>query len=211
MIILFIKNILISSKIGINTAIDKLVSCSPAYFKKENFIKEENENKIEINYPNSTSKITQIRNKYYCTAGSTIYNGQMNEFLNNPIPNATYIVDEYSEYKIDSQGRTKSVISNRTKLYNQKCIRNNVRNSDIQKIVREKGFPCDDGGHLISANTNGANELINQVPMEHTFQANGGGLKNLKSRLLNLVKMLCHTEKFIIKANQNVLIKLNQP
>lgn len=89
------------------------------------------------------------------------------------MPNKIYIVDKHSEYRTDSLGRTKEVTSNRTKLYGNNPIRNTQRNSSIQRIIKEKGFPCDDGGHLISANSNGANEIINQVPMEHHFQANG--------------------------------------
>lgn len=152
--------------------IERLISASD-YFKEENFSIKSEQNKIQIEYPNSTSKIIIEGKKFYCTAGSTIYNGQMNEFLNHPMPNKIYIVDKHSEYRTDSLGRTKEVTSNRTKLYGNNPIRNTQRNSSIQRIIKEKGFPCDDGGHLISANSNGANEIINQVPMEHHFQANG--------------------------------------
>ncbi|MDH6344295.1 hypothetical protein M2480_003194 [Parabacteroides sp. PFB2-12] len=152
---------------------NSLVASSPEYFMRNKFeVKKLGRNKYDLNYPGSKSRITVDENGYHCKAGSTIEDGQMNEFLNNPLPSSIYIVDKYAKYTTDNMKRTTAVEADRTKLYGNNPIRNE-RNGVVQETVRTYGKKGDDGGHLISACTNGANEIINQVPMEHSFQANG--------------------------------------
>lgn len=124
-------------------------------------------------YPETCIKIQG--NTIYANAGSTIRNGNVNQFLNSPLPNKTYIIDDGCfVYVTDDLGRVTEAYSDRTRAY-ETLNRNRQRNSDVQKKVIHDldGKIGDDGGHLIANSTNGPNELINQVPMEHSIQANG--------------------------------------
>lgn len=124
-----------------------------------------------------TSAIRKNGNVIVGKAGSLIDNGPVNEFFNHLLPNSKYVVDDVFIYETDKLGRVVSCSADRTKAFvNLAGKRNPQRNSNVQKMVVEKldgkvGF--DDAGHLFSNTSGGANELINQVPMNADLNRNG--------------------------------------
>lgn len=124
-------------------------------------------------FPNSEIKTSG--STVVAKAGSTKSSGPVNEFLNHPLKNKTYMVDDAFVYETDDLGRTAVAWADRTKAYNT-ISRNTQRNSNIQKDVirRLDGREgLDDAGHLFANNTGGPNELINQVPMSRELNRNG--------------------------------------
>ncbi|QYR11386.1 DNA/RNA non-specific endonuclease [Prevotella sp. Rep29] len=96
--------------------------------------------------------------------------GDQNEFLNDLLPNKTYIVDGYTKYITDSLSRVVLVISDR----NKNIIINHGKPYDkTQERVRKEGVEEDEAGHLISRATGGANEKINLVPMNRDINRQG--------------------------------------
>lgn len=95
--------------------------------------------------------------------------GDQNEFLNDLLPNKTYIVDGYTIYKTDNQGRVISVESKRNEIAN--IVRAKRHSKTQSRIIKEMDGKegIDHAGHLISRATGGANEKINQVPMNDNF------------------------------------------
>lgn len=98
-------------------------------------------------------------------------NTGLNEFLNYPLPNKTYVIDDYMTYKTDEFGRIAESISifDGDKTIARKRITVNSEGSNgvprrkISEIGGKDGE--DDFGHLVQMDEGGPNELINQVPM----------------------------------------------
>ena len=107
----------------------------------------------------------------YANAGSTVANGNMNQFLNHLIPGYKYTVDNAITYTIDKYGRKVIVEGDLNAL--EGIQRNTTRNKDVQNRVRGEGVPTDEGSHLISREMGGANEYINEVPFDGKVQGNG--------------------------------------
>lgn len=110
-------------------------------------------------------------------SGSTIKNGELNQFLNSLIPQKTYIVDDVFEYKTDYLGRVVSVKGEHSRAY-ALLMEKGKRDSKVQKKVVKKmggtlGNGNDDAGHLIANATRGGNEMINQVPMPSESNRHG--------------------------------------
>lgn len=121
-----------------------------------------------------TSYIRMNKNLIFARGGSLKNAGPVNEFLNVPLPNKTYIIDDVFTYKTDELGRVISCSADRTKAFNT-IQRNAQRHTKVQQnVVNELGGQVgDDGGHLFANNTGGLNELINQVPMPSELNRNG--------------------------------------
>ncbi len=141
---------------------------------------------------------TEIRvsdNVIHANAGSTKLRGQMNQFLNNLSPNKTYVVDGHTSYNTDNLARVMKVTSNRNMAFNDtlsEVTKRSERDSITQKrVVQELGGPervgIDDSAHLISNSSNGANELINQIPLKAELNR-GGELRGFEIMEENALK-----------------------
>lgn len=157
--------------------IEKLKKNSPMVFSKKNLIVEElADGSLEVYYkgsvPGSFTKMNIKGNKIKSKGGSLSgENSAQNQFLNNILPNMTYEIDEFVTYKTDNLGRVVEVVADRSKLDRAKITRAGG-DSDTQAAIRNN-FPGHDGGHLVDCASGGANEMINQVPMEKQFNRNG--------------------------------------
>lgn len=110
-------------------------------------------------------------------SGSTIKDGEQNQFLNSLIPKKTYIVDDIFRYETDHLGRVVSVKGEHSKAYvllTEKGKRDSkVQNNVVKKMGGTLGNGNDDAGHLIANATRGCNEMINQVPMPSESNRHG--------------------------------------
>ena len=142
------------------------------FFKDENLILETATNgNIRLSVKNSASVMEIDGDIIKVVPGSTVNRGQMNEFMNYLLPNKTYsVADGTTVFKTNEKGEVFEVISDRNELL--KLPKRSGTNKDIQKSVRE-GMQGVNGGHLIARNTNGPNELINQVPMLEEINQHG--------------------------------------
>lgn len=162
---------------NITEVIEILEKKSPVVFDKKNLVVEElSDGSLNVLYkntgPGSFTKINIKGNKIKAKGGSL--EGEIsaqNQFLNNPLPNMVYEIDEYAIYKTDKYGRVVEMTADRSKLEKLQ-IKRAGRDSNTQKAIREN-FPGHDGGHLLDCASGGANERLNQVPMEKYFNRNG--------------------------------------
>jgi len=137
------------------------------------------ENKFQIQHKDWVNcKITISEGIVYAEAGANRKkeNYGYNEFLNYPMPNYLYVIDEYLLYKTDNNGR---VIEASAKFKNGETIyrRGTPPLVEEQKRVitsKDGDEQRDQGGHIISKDIGGPYEQINQVPMLSTV--NQGGL-----------------------------------
>lgn len=122
---------------------------------------------------------------YTTSAGKQV--GEVNQYLNHPMPNTKYHLDDASTYVTDAAGRVDEVSADLGKLRDNMAAnnwtRNGQRNSDVQNMVINdldgiakkgaNGKRLDDGSHLIPRNAGGANERLNQVPWNAYDQEHG--------------------------------------
>ena len=150
-----------------------------------------------VSYKGETSKWTSIeispdKKTIKANGGSLIDDahpkgGPQNEFLNHPLPNKTYIVDESTIYQTNSEGLVVKVDSNITKSYQTHGIGNETRGGrpDYNQVKKENnGNPTlDDGGHAVGKALGGCNESINITPQLKTINR-GGDWKQLERDML---------------------------
>lgn len=180
---------------GFNAAkqkVNKIVS-NNSFFEENKFLISKNpDGSIVCRYPNhSTSAIISIDGKkLYAKAGCTVSSRSRNEFLTNPEPNMTYIVDDIIEYKTDKYGRVIYARANETDLYKSAINRLDRPKDYLKQIVNEAGVSSSeyDAGHLFSFALGGPHEKINLVPMKNTWQRPGGEWGNLENRRQKAVK-----------------------
>lgn len=145
-------------------------------------------------------------------AGSTMKNGQHNEFLNFYMPDRTYRIDDGAfVIKTDRLGRVSEATADRNKAYNLLDPRNPQRDSKTQaEIVRlmdgrydSSGKSLDDGGHIFANNTNGGNERIFQVPMDARSNRRGEwrSIERQEEQALREGKTLISNRKFHYKGD----------
>ena len=156
---------------------------------------------VSKNFPDT--KILIKNNTIFANAGSLKGAGPLNQFLSNPLPNKTYIVDDCFIYKTDEFGRVIYASADRTKAFN---IERLGRDSKTQKRIKEllDGVDGDDAGHLFANSTGGPNELINQVPMSSNINRSGGlwrNLEELEEAALREGKNVKSSRKLLYKGN----------
>lgn len=157
--------------------IDALKMQSPQIFSKKNLVVTElSDGSLSISYkgsvPGTFSEINIKGNKIKAKGGSLAgENSAQNQFLNKILPNMIYDIDGFVTYKTDHLGRVIEATADRTKLERANILRAG-RASETQAAIR-KSYPGHDGGHLIDCASGGANEIINQVPMESKFNRRG--------------------------------------
>lgn len=126
---------------------------------------------------NSNCEVTVKGNEIIANTGGWSESGKegLNGYLTEA-PNKTYNLDNgVSQYKTDSASRVTDANLDYNKA-KELPERNTQRDTATEKAVVENkdGYKGkDDGGHLFSREIGGANESINQVPMEREFQQHG--------------------------------------
>lgn len=127
-----------------------------------------------IEFTGTNSKIEIKGNQIFAKGGSTTSNGAMNEFLNNPLPNTTYHVDDYLKYVTDAQGKTIYQECHSSELI-KNVSRTKLPSENKTRLVTSKGGKqgVHDSGHIQQFSTGGLNEDINLLPMRSNLQRGG--------------------------------------
>ena len=143
-------------------------------FSLDNLVVKKSGRHTIVEFPGTASKIEIKGNKIYAKGGSTRANGAMNEFLNNPLPNTTYVVDGCTTYVTDELGRTIYVECHSSQL-SKSVERTNLAHNNQTKLVESKGGKggVHDSGHIQQHSTGGNNESINLLPMRASKQRGG--------------------------------------
>ena len=142
---------------------------------------------VSVSYPghSTSAKFSANGKRVMAKSGSRESSYSQNEFLNNPLPNKTYEVDEHAVYQTDGSGRTVFVRCNETALFRagEHDMRTG-RPSFKNLLERDYGVSNSkyDGGHLVSNANNGAHEKINVIPMESSWQRHGAWAKFERER-----------------------------
>lgn len=127
-----------------------------------------------VEFAGTNSRIEIKGNQIFAKGGSTTSNGAMNEFLNNPLPNTTYHVDDYLKYATDAQGKTIYEECHSSELV-KKVSRTSLPSENKTRLVQAKGGKqgVHDSGHIQQFSTGGLNEDINLLPMRSSAQRGG--------------------------------------
>lgn len=149
------------------------------------------------------TKMIVNNNTIIAKAGSLKNAGPLNQFLNDLLPNKTYVIDDCFVFKTDEFGRVIFASADRTKA---KTIQRNARHGQVQNMVKKKlnGIDGDDAGHLFANSTGGPNELINQVPMSAKINRQGGAwreLELLEENALNQGKKVVSQRRLLYKGD----------
>ena len=135
-----------------------------------------------VEFPNTNTRIEIRGNAFYAKGGSTPGRGAMNEFLNGPVPNGVFFVDEHLKYVTDSKGRTVQVECFSSEL-SKSVTRTRMARENQTRVVEAKGGKqgVHDSGHIQQYSTGGINEDINLLPMR-VKQQRGGAWANLEKK-----------------------------
>lgn len=148
-----------------------------------------NTRKLKFN-GTATEMIIDSKGHFHCTSGSTMTRGAMNEFLNHPIPNARYHVDNgFTQFATDMYGRTTQIECHSSDLF-KNVQRNKLASTQRDELRRLKGGVqgIDDAGHIQAHATGGSNELYNLLPMNKEMQRQGSKWAKLEQVELNAIK-----------------------
>lgn len=104
-----------------------------------------------------------------CSEGK--FNQSPNMFLDEPMPDKTYVIDGTTTFETDSLGRTISAEQNRTNpIDDVKTDLDNDRRTLVDKFKDGLDSNKEDAGHILQKNQGGINEVINLVPMDNEWQ-----------------------------------------
>lgn len=147
---------------------------STSYFPENKLFVEKVGKNTKVGFAGTSTEI--IIDKKGCiraTAGATPKDGAMNQFLNHPLPNKTYCIDNAAYYKTDELGRTVSIECHSSEL--SKIQRTQLDEQQATRAVVSRGgiHNAHDAGHLQSKSTGGSNEMINLLPMDSKAQRPG--------------------------------------
>lgn len=122
-----------------------------------------------------------------CSEGK--FNQAPNMFLDEPMPNKTYVIDGTSTFKTDELGRTVLAEQDRTiPTDDAKTDLNDDRRKLVDKLKDGLDSNKEDAGHILQKNQGGINEVINLVPMDKEWQRSGGEWRSLESREEAIIK-----------------------
>lgn len=162
----------------------KFDSFKEGEFKKVNL----SDGSVKVSYPGHSTgaDFSADGKKIAASGGSRVDRSfSQNEFLNNPLPNKTYVVDKHATYKTDSKGRTVSVSCDESALYNSVGPGNRSSRPSFKKLLNNDYGVSNskyDGGHLISNANNGIHEKLNVIAMESRWQRHGSWAKFERER-----------------------------
>lgn len=147
---------------------------STSYFPENKLFVEKVGKNTKVGFAGtSTEIIVDKKGCIHATAGATPKDGAMNQFLNHPIPNKSYCIDNAAFYKTDELGRTVSIECHSSEL--SKIQRTQLDEQQATRAVVSRGgvHNAHDAGHLQSKSTGGSNEMINLLPMDSKAQRPG--------------------------------------
>ena len=162
---------------ALKEVIEKLQKKSPEYYKTEDLIITKKKGKTTIEFKGKPDKIEVQGNVIKAKGGSTAENGALNQFLNEPLPNQTYKVDNHITYKTNSVGKPVEVechTSELKKFVDRLKIRDTKTQNEIVSGASQNSSPYQ-GGHLIQNSLGGPNEKLNQLPMPKDMNTNPRG------------------------------------
>ena len=177
--------------------IEQLQKKSPAYFNTEKLYVETVGNVKVVGFDGLPTKMEILPNGTIRARGGSYFKngvvkGDMNEFLNNPLPNTKYETEGgLLNFQTDQFGKTSYVECHSSELH--KTMKNTPRSRLAEKnstqLVQKKGGQegIHDSGHLQANATGGLNESINLLPMKRG-KNRGGPWKKLELKELNAIK-----------------------
>ena len=181
---------------ALQAIVRKLQAMSPAYFTPDKLVVEEVDGIRRIRFDGTATQIEIHPNGVIrAKSGSTKLSGEMNEFLNHPLPNSKYEVDGgLLKFETDAEGRTISVDSHSSEIYARTFGSDNPR-GNLDKahgpdVVREKGGDpsIHDAGHIQAHATGGPNESFNILPMKSELQRQGSDWAEFERKELDAIK-----------------------
>lgn len=112
-----------------------------------------------------------------------------NMFLDETMPNKTYVIDGTTTFKTDELGRTVLAEQDRTTPSDDvKADLDDNRRTLVDKFKDGLDSNKEDAGHILQKNQGGIDEVINLVPMDNGWQRSGGEWRCLESREEALIK-----------------------
>lgn len=147
-----------------------------------------------VEFPNTKTIIEIFDKEIKAQAGALPgigpFDSALNEFLNHPLPNKKYLVDECFIYETDSLGRTIKAKADLNISYKTLQRLQKDRYSEYSRWVNEMDGDNkhDDGGHIFACSLNGPAEKINIVPMEKEWQRHGEWVKEFEGKVRKDVK-----------------------
>lgn len=180
---------------SLQSVIRKLKEMSPAYFTDDKLVVEEVDGIRRIRFDGTSTQIDILPDgTIRAKSGSTKKSGEMNEFLNNLLPDRKYEIDGVMTVETDENGLTKSIDCHSSELYNKTFGADNPR-GNLDKthgpdVVRQKGGDpsTHDAGHIQAHATGGPNESFNILPMKSDMQRQGSDWAELERRELDAIK-----------------------
>lgn len=122
--------------------------------------------------------------------------GEINQFLNNLLPNKTYIVEDgLIRYYTNAVGKVRRIECESSKLYSRMLANNMYRNGSfdknmVNKVMENYGVTnsTHDFGHLVRRELGGLNESINGLPMKPGSQRSGSAWFKLEDKEIKACK-----------------------
>lgn len=133
-------------------------------------------------HPDALSSAIRVKgNTITAYSGGTKKCGASNMFLDKPLPNKKYVVDDGKYvFSTDAKGRTSSVVAK----YDESVtdIKPPLDDGRRKMGVLDKGgnTKIHDAGHITQHNQGGINESINLVPMNNSWQRSGGAWREFE-------------------------------
>lgn len=160
----------------VKKTIQKLQQQSPAHFTNDKLYIEQIGKSRIVGFEGTPSKIEITpKGTIRAQAGSTKKVGEMNEFLNNPLPNTKYETEGgLLNYQTDNIGRTSYVECHSSEL-SRTVQRGGLAAENSTELVIKKGGKqgLHDSGHIQQRSMGGLNESINLLPMKSNLQQHG--------------------------------------
>lgn len=164
------------------------------YWKDKLVCEENKDGSLEIYMDDPSaenSRITIKGNYVYGDSGCSErkINQAPNMFLDETMPNKTYVIDGTTTFKTDELGRTVLAEQDRTTPSDDvKADLDDNRRTLVDKFKDGLDSNKEDAGHILQKNQGGIDEVINLVPMDNGWQRSGGEWRCLESREEALIK-----------------------
>ena len=162
---------------------------------KDKLVCEENKDgslEIYMDDPSAENSRITIKGDYvYGDSGCSErkINQAPNMFLDETMPNKTYVIDGTTTFKTDELGRTVLAEQDRTTPSDDvKADLDDNRRTLVEKFKDGLDSNKEDAGHILQKNQGGIDEVINLVPMDNGWQRSGGEWRCLESREEALIK-----------------------
>lgn len=168
---------------------------------------------IRNSHPDALSSAIRVKgNTITAYSGGTTKCGASNMFLDKPLPNKKYVVDDGKYiFSTDAEGRTSAVVAKYDKVASE--VKPPLDAGRRKMGVLDKGgnTATHDAGHITQHNLGGINEGINLVPMNNTWQRSGGAWRSFEeqeekiiAKALEQGKTVTSSRKLIYSGNSQI-------